>query len=73
MLLVALLGAGLGGGPALGAQFVLGIALGTLMLRVRRTAPCALVHALYNAAALAVGPGLVAAGAGGPMAQWIPF
>lgn len=65
----ALIGAGLWGGAAFGAQLVLGCLLGAVRLRTQRTLPCVLLHALYNAAVLAIG----SASAPGAAPLWTPL
>lgn len=69
ILVAALMGAALFGTPAFGAQLVLGCLCGAVRLRTQRTAPCVVLHALYNAAALAVGAGIGDGGA--PL--WTPL
>lgn len=68
--IAALLGAGLFGTPAFGAQIVLGCLCGAVRLRTQRVLPCFVLHALYNAAVLAIGTG--AAGDGDPPV-WTPL
>lgn len=69
IVVAALLGAGLWGPAAFGAQLVLGCLAGAVRLRTQRTLPCVVMHALYNAAALAIGAG--AHDGAGPL--WSPL
>jgi len=71
LFVVALLGAGLVAPTAFLPQLVLGVLAGLVRLRAQRLLPCVLLHALWVAVALALGPGLDAAGGG--TAQWSPF
>jgi membrane protease YdiL (CAAX protease family) len=75
LFVVALLGAGLVSPSAFLTQLVLGVLAGLVRLRTQRVLPCVLLHALWVASALALGPGGGPGGiaGGGAPAEWSPF